>query len=755
MRSGIRLLPLCLAIALACTAYAKPAANGAPRKDPTLKHPADEFVLCRGNAVPEFPGIAPIGKASERPTAPADVQADLADLSKVGISVFDGHVEIRHADQWTFADHVSYDHDHDTWQALGNVKYQDNTVRLTADRADGDRGKDITTLSTQSQRIQYQLRNTRGNGQGDHGKVEGDQESFWDATWSTCDPQDRKWEIHADQVDMDRTTNVGTAHGATVKIGNVPVLYLPWMSFSLDNERKSGLLTPSFGMSERSGFMLSVPYYFNLAPNYDATLTGRYFGDRGLMLDGQFRYITASHGQGIINATWLPDDRQVHRDRGSLDIQTVTSFTPQFYALTDIHHVSDPGYLQDFSEQPFANAIGLLSSTAGVYGRGRYWTAGLYVQDWQITDPNLTKALEPFRRTPDLWFRWNQPFGEHLELGVRSEAVRFEHDELPGGSRTDFYPYVATPFSSAAWYVRPELGYRYTRYQLEQPVAPGDSTSPSRGMPIASVDAGAFFERDANLFGHAFINTLEPRLYYLYVPYRNQDDLPVFDTQQYSFAWDQLFRTNTFAGADRQTNANQLTAAITTRLLDASDGHEWFNASIGQIRYFQPPRVLLPGDPYAALGRSDLAVNANLALDDHWTMGAEYLYDPHSGRSDLFGVRAQYHFGHGGIVSVGYRYRPDLIRQSDVSFIYPLNENWRLLGRWNYSLLDHSTLEGLAGVEWQDCCMAVRALARRYIHDTSGDKDTAIFLEIELKGLGSLGRDTGTLLERDILGYSR
>ncbi|MBS0575169.1 MAG: LPS assembly protein LptD [Proteobacteria bacterium] len=753
MRPGVALLPLCLSFALVATVHARPG-GGTPHKDDALKHPADEFVLCRGNAVPEFPGIAPTGKAKDRPTAPADVQADWTDLSKIGTSVFRGNVEMRHADQWLFADQVNYQHEADTWQALGAVKYQDSTVRLTADRADGDRGKDITTVSSIDHPVQYQLRNTRGNGKGDHGRVEGDIETFWDATWSTCDPQDRKWEIHADQVEMNRASNVATAHGATVRIGDVPVFYLPWMTFSLNDERQSGLLTPSVGSSSHSGFMLTLPYYFNLAPNYDATLTGRWYSQRGLMLDGQFRFLTpTSHGQ--IDATWLPDDRQDHRDRGSLDIGAVANLDPHWYASADVHRVSDPSYLQDFSEQPFASAIGLLPSTLGLYGRGRWWSAGLYAQGWQIADPILTRVQQPYSRLPDAWFRFDRPFGEHLELGLRSEAVRFEQPTLSGGSRIDLYPYLAAPFENAAWYLRPELGYRYTGYDLDRPVVPGGSASPTRGLPIASVDAGAFFERDANLFGHAFVQTLEPRLYYLYVPYRNQDALPVFDTQSFTFAWDQLFRSNAFAGADRQSDANQLTAAVTTRLLDAGDGRQWLSASIGQIRYFTPPRVNLPGQPLLNLSGSDFVFDTDLALDDHWRLGSQYLYDPHDGRSDLFGVRGQYRFGQGGVLNLSYRYRPDQLRETDASFVVPIDANWRLLGRWNYSLRDRSTLEGLAGVEWQDCCMAVRFLARNYIRDSSGDKDTAVLLEIELKGLGSLGRDTGDVLVHDILGYSR
>jgi LPS-assembly protein len=723
-------------------------------KNPNLKHPDDEFALCRGNAVPEFPGIAPVGKTSDRPTAPADVQADLADLSKVGTSLFEGHVEMRHADQWVFADHVTYEHEQDTWQAVGSVKYQDNSVRLTADRADGDRGKDITTLTTIDHPVEYQLRGTRGNGQGDHGKVEGDQETFYNATFSTCDPGDRKWQIEGDRIDMDRSTNVGTAHGATVRIGKVPVMYLPWFTFSLDNDRKSGFLMPSFGSSSHSGFMLTLPYYFNLAPNYDATLAGQYYGDRGLMLDGEFRYLTQS-SHGTIDATWLPDDRETHSDRGSLDIKSFTGLSPHWNVNVDVTHVSDPAYLQDFSQEPFANTIGFLQSTAGLYGHGMYWSAALYAQDWQISDPSLLKSQEPYRRLPDAWFHWDQPFADHLELGLKSEAVRFDQAVLPGGTRLDLYPYVSLPFEHAAWYVKPEFGYRYTTYNLDQPVVAGGETSPTRGLPIADLDAGAFFERDTTVFGHDFVNTLEPRLYYLYVPYRNQDDIPIFDTQDYTFAYEQLFRTNAFAGADRQSDANQLTGAVTTRLLDAQDGREWFSASLGQIHYFTAPRVTLPGDPYVNLSGSDYVLDTNLALDDHWTVGTEYLYDPHDSATDLASIRGQYRFGGGGVVNMTYRYRRDLVREADASFIYPLNENWRVLGRWDYSLLDRSTLEGLAGVEWQDCCMAVRLLARNYIRNTTGQKDTAVFVEFELKGLGSLGRDTSQVLDRDILGYSR
>ncbi|MEO8743029.1 MAG: LPS assembly protein LptD, partial [Lysobacteraceae bacterium] len=657
MRPSLRLLPLSLALGMMTLAQAKLPGHAPQHAKP--KHPANEWVLCHGNAVPEFAGEAPTGSKDDRPTSPADVQSDSADLSKSNTSVFTGNVEVRRADQWMFADRMAYEHDTDTWQAVGSVKYQDSSVRLTADRAQGDNNKNISTLDT----IQYQLRNVRGNGKAAHAKVVGDQETYTDTTYSTCDPDDRRWEIRGQQIDIDRATGIGTAHHATVRIGDVPVLYLPYFTFPLDNQRKSGFLAPSFGQSSNGGFLLTVPYYLNLAPNYDATLTPRFYGNRGLMIGGEFRYLT-KNSHGSIDGNWLPNDSLRGYDRGSLFIKDTTSLSPNWYAATDLSYVSDNHFFEDFSNQPFGSAIGLLSSTAGVYGRGRYWSAGLFAQTWQVTDPLLTDASAPYRRMPDVYFRWEQPFAEHLELGLKSEAVQFDQKVLSGGSRIDLYPYIRLPFEKAAWFVRPELGYRYTAYNLDAPVVPGGNSSPTRGTPIFDIDAGAYFERDTTWFGRSLINTLEPRLFYLRVPYRDQSAIPIFDTQDYTFGYQQLFRTNSFTGADRQSNANQLTAAVTTRLLDAEDGHELLTASFGQIRYFDPPRVQLPGVAFVDRSGSDYVLDADLNLDDHWTLGGSYQYDAHDHRTDLGSLRGQYRFGQGGVVNAAYRYRPNLVKQA-------------------------------------------------------------------------------------------
>jgi LPS-assembly protein len=270
-----------------------------------------------------------------------------------------------------------------------------------------------------------------------------------------------------------------------------------------------------------------------------------------------------------------------------------------------------------------------------------------------------------------------------------------------------------------------------------------------------SLDAGAFFERDFDWRGGHYLQTLEPRLFYLKVPYRDQDDLPLFDTQPLTFGWPGLFRDNRFGGADRQADADQVTLALTSRVLSADDGRELISAGIGRIHYFDPPRVTVPGAPPLSDEGSAWVAEASLALAPNWSLSLAQQWDPDSERTTLSAVRSQWRFGEGGLVNASYRYRADLLEQADVSFVVPVNLRWRLMGRWNYSLRDRETLEALGGVEWNSCCVALRVLARRYIREFGGESNTGIYLELELNGVGSLGRDTARLLDDAILDYSR
>src|SRR5690606_23140964 len=279
---------------------------------------------------------------------------------------------------------------------------------------------------------------------------------------------------------------------------------------------------------------------------------------------------------------------------------------------------------------------------------------------------------------------------------------------------------------------------RYTSYRLDEPAgaAPGDA-APSRSMPIASLDAGLFFERDADIRGEDYLQTLEPRLFYLRVPYRAQTGPPPVDTPPMAFSWGQLFRENRYTGADRQTDANQLTLAVSTRLLRQSDGREKLSASIGQIRYFDDSRVTAPGEEPVDRGKSAWVGDVSYAVNDRWSIGGSYQWDPKYRRKDLASFRTRYLVGDTGVVNLSYRYRRNLLEQADLNFLYPLNESWSVVGRYYYSIDDRQLLEGIAGVQWDSCCLAVRLVGRRHVHNREGDLGTSVQLEVELKGLGS------------------
>lgn len=746
-----RTAPLAAALCWALSATA--AAADRQRDDPAL------WALCKPNALFDFyrPDLP---KNGDRENTAAELSAERFDIQDQQHYSLEGQVEIQRADQFIGADAMRFDNEAETYEAEGAVRYQDRGLLVGAQSAKGELQSDTNTL----EEVQYQLLEARGNGRAKRAVVRGEESELTGVSYTTCDPGTAGWSLNASRVDLDQAEGIGTARNATLRLGSVPILYLPYASFPIDERRRTGFLFPSIGSSQDSGVDISTPYYINLAPNYDLTLTPRFMGRRGAMLGAEFRYLTTTQ-RGELSGTWLPDDDQTGDDRGSLGFRHFGALGPYWNVQANLNHVSDDRYFEDFGDSLAAASTSLLESSAGLYGRGPYWTASLSAQDWEITDPFLPDGFEPFRRLPRLTFGYERPLHDNVIAGLRSEAVVFDHEERPGATRYDFYPWIAFPIERAAGYIRPELGFRHTQYELERGYSADFTTrSPSRDTPIASLDAGLFFERNANLFGKRMLQTLEPRLYYLRVPYESQDDLPLFDTQELTFGFAQLFRNNRFTGADRQMDANQATVALTTRLLEEASGRERLSASIGQIRYFSPQRIQLPGVAVTDLAGSALVGDLDLTLSDRWRVGISQQWDPDNELSDLSALRAQYRWNPRGVLNFAYRFRREqsgafadmvALEQVDTSFTVPVSERWRLVGRWNYSLLDSSTLEAVAGFEWESCCLAARVLGRRYVRNREGEMNNGIYIELELKGLATLGRKSGELLERAILGYTR
>ncbi|HEY5971078.1 MAG TPA: LPS assembly protein LptD, partial [Pseudoxanthomonas sp.] len=569
----------------------------------------------------------------------------------------------------------------------------------------------------------------------------------------------------------------GVAHGATLRVGKVPVMYVPWIKFPIDDRRHTGVLFPTIANSGRNGFDYRQPIYLNLAPNYDATLVPRYMSKRGLSLGGQFRYLYEG-GRGTFDGHWMPNDDLLQEradepgfdpatnpdpddSRGMFRFGGYHNLDSHWQARANLAWISDARYVEDFSNSLYGISATSLSSTIGLYGLGQYWNAGVMADTWQLADYNLTEDVLPYNRLPRLYFNWEQPLGAWFTAGLQAETVNFQHNDQGDGSRLDLKPFVSMPLQGASWYITPTLAWRYTSYRLDDELAAqfGDD-NPSRSLPIASLDAGLFFDRETEIKGSRFLQTLEPRLFYLNAPYRDQSNLPLFDTRPFTFSWGQLFRDNRYSGPDRQTDANQLTVALTSRLIRQSDGHEKLSASLGQIFYFDDSLVVVPGETPVESGKSAWVADANYSPTDRWTLGASYQWDPKFRREDLVSMRGRYLFGDSGVVNLGYRYRRGLLKQADFSFLYPVTPSWSVVGRYYYSMFrnptnDPTLLEAIAGVQWDSCCLAVRVLARRYVRNREGDLNNALQLEFVFKGLGSAGQDTERTLRRAILGYNR
>jgi LPS-assembly protein len=771
-----------------------------------------EYNMCRPNAMLSFYDPSVTKDTTLRETATTDIVSNLQGTS--GVKVESPEPDVYHltsrvrmvrADQVLQADDVTYNADSTAYDARGTVQYQEAGMLVSADRITG------TTTPNQgdADKVRYQLLQSRGNGLADHAKIMDPQHGrFSQATYSTCDVGSHMWEFRAKTLNLNKETGVGAARSATMRFKNVPFMYLPYFTFPLDDRRKSGFLYPTFGVNSYSGAFLTLPYYLNLAPNYDATIEPGYYSDRGAMLAGEFRYLLPK-SNGSFDIHYMPHDKGPDQDisgtsdrdgskqRYLLQVANSTQLGDGFNFGANINRASDNQYFRDFGNDVYSSSVGLLSSSAYVYKSGKYWSSSLGADDYQNVDAGLNNYVEPYRRWPRGTFNLDAPVLSWLDAGIDSEVVAFRKTDrapispgVPGqvdGNRLDLAPFVSADFQGAAWFVRPRLEYRYTDYRLDNDYQRFNYTqrSPSRSLPIASVDAGLIFDKQTNLFGTSYTQTLEPRLYYLYVPYRNQNALPTFDTNEMSFDFWQLFTTNRFSGADRQMDANNLTAALTTRLLDDT-GVERFSASIGQIRYFSDQKVQMPFVAPTNYAGSDYIAQTSIQFNDKWRMNTSYQWNPNTRNStypneqgqyfeqghdtDLATIAIQRRIKGDGIINFSYRYRRNVMEQFDTSVVYPVSERWRALARWVFARRDvlpvtlngttfntftysHRTLDAAVGVEYDSCCVAFRVLGRHYVHDYTRSTANAIMFEVEFKGLGSLSPQTGSYLRRAILGY--
>lgn len=704
--------------------------------------------LCPEQAMqPQPPQPPRTRRAPIQHDEPLDVTSDQGRYEVGGDATVTGQVVVRQSDRRLTADQVHVDPDTERVDASGHVQYDDPELTL---RGDAGRYQDG---AGQFSNAQFDLVQQPGHGKAATLALDANGiVHLTDVTFTTCPPGNTAWQIRANSVRLDTEGQAGIARDAKVEFQGVPILYLPWISFPLGNERESGFLFPSIGDSSSGGLQLSTPYYLNLAPNYDLTLQPTFYSRRGLDYMADFRFLTTG-SRGSLDFNVLPHDQVADQERSRIRVNDVTELPDNWRLRISAENVSDTAYFEDFSQGVDSTSLTFLPRQLELSYRDDHWRSGLMLSNFQTLDTELASTDRPYTELPRIYADglWAMHSILPLQFGFDSEAVDFRRNAGVQGWRLDLQPHAELLFDGAGYFLHPGIAFRSTTYDLTD-TATGEASTPSRNLPIASVDAGLIFERDTDSGSRRI--TLEPRLMYLYVPYRNQDSLPVFDTGLPDLNTVELFRDNRYVGADRIGDANQVSAGVTTRIFASDSGTRYLSATLGETFYLSQPRVTLPDEVAPGRQSSDLIAQVELKAFEHWSVDAGLQWDHQDSRAQESDVRVQYRPDGDSVVNLGYRFQRGLLEQADFSIAWPVTHEWSLYGRMLYSLSDHDSIDQFAGVQYSSCCWGIRVVARHYLSSRTGQQDTGLYLQLELKGLSNVGTASDAFLERGIRGYS-
>ncbi|MBD8494677.1 LPS-assembly protein LptD [Pseudomonas syringae] len=754
------------------------------------------------------------------------------------IATLAGDVVIRQGSMQVQAQEASLHQAENRGELNGDVRLRDKGALIVGDRAEVQ----LDTGEAQVDNAEYVLHKSNIRGNALYAKrAENAIIRLKDGTYTSCEPGNNAWTLKGNNITLNPTTGFGTATNVTLRVKDIPVLYTPYIYFPIDDRRQSGFLPPTIASGSDTGFMLVTPYYFNLAPNYDATLYPRYMTKRGLLMEGEFRYLTKS-SEGQFGGAYLNDendDRKLQSDydktRWMINWQHKGGLDSRLMTEVDYTDISDPYYFQDLqTDQIGISKTDFINQQGAVTWRGDSYTARLNAQAYKLaTVANIT----PYNRLPQLTLDGTLPYNPGgLKFDYQTELVRFDRDLRNGnfvdedgnvssrldnnvqglaranGDRLNLAPSISLPMNSTYGFLTPKLKYVYTQYDLDldgrgkadlldtrlNTTGEKYSSSQSRSVPVFSVDSGLYFDRDTQWFGKDYRQTLEPRLFYLYVPEKDQNDIPVFDTSETTFNYASLFRDNRFVGSDRIGDENKLSLGVTNRWIE-EDGFERQRFSIGQALYFEDRKVQLPGIVYterddAQANVSPIGMEYEFRFNRDWRFNSDFNWDPdsHSTRSGSAMFHYQPEDTPGKIVNVGYRYRNDQVRydqstgkwsiggdygtagqpgyvkdyykiqQHDFSVIWPIVPQWSLISRWQYDYNRARTLEAFGGFEYDSCCWKLRLISRYWVdYDEYSQEapqnekgDRGVFLQLVLKGLGGVtGAKVESFLDNGIQGY--
>jgi LPS-assembly protein len=732
-------LPAVLATLLACPALAA----GVPAEN--------SWRLCReGDSSIKYnppPVFAPEQKDATR------VSAETVENLSSDMAVFSGDVLIERDGLRLETGHMAFNKTLQTLDIDSPMHLDSHNLAIDAERG----WMDLELKNARFDNSRYLLPDSHFSGRTPRLTLEaGNETRLVDSIFTSCPPGQEDWYLQTGSLELNQATATGTAKHAVLWFYHVPLFYSPWLQFPLGDERRSGFLMPGFGVSDQRGFEISLPFYWNIAPNMDAMFTPRYMRDRGTQFNTEYRYLFA-HSSGEAQVDYLDRDEQTLQERYLLKYRHHTDFTPALNLDLDIQDVSDDGYFNDLNSDIAVTSISHLPRTLTMQYTQAAWRTKFLAQTHETIDPNISVDNRPYRRLPQINFYGDTTTGNSdLTLSLQGEWTAFEHesDLRPTGQRSDIYPRLSWPLQGNAWFITPAAGWRYTQYDLLD-ASDNDMNLDSRQISVASIDSGLFFERD---FTDHYIQTLEPRLFYLNVPYQDQSAIPLFDTGVADFSFAQLFSENRFNGIDRIGDTEQVTAAITTRLINTDTGDELASLSLGQIYYGEDRRVSIDNISIDETVRSDMLAEID-GRYNNWRARSTFLINQNTGDTDRRNVQLVYRRDNRHIANMAYRFNRDTINpdnsleQTDLAVVWPLSSKYTLLGRWNYSLRENQDVNVMSGIEYESCCWSVRLLAQRNLLDT-GNHESSFMLQLVLKGLGSAGdKKTTDILKHAILGY--
>lgn len=689
---------------------------------------------------------APPAPVIDPQTLPTEFRADRLHRAEEGISELTGAVEIRRGRQRLNAEQARYDANTRELEASGEVEFVDvGGASVRAPRLK----LNLDTRVGAAEDGRFVLPNGLGRGDTEGILFEGpDRTRLKRPRFTTCPPGTDHWFLRASEITLDTAKDIGTARNARVDFFGVPLFRLPYFTFPISDKRKSGFLVPQLGYGSNVGTVVAAPYYLNLAPQYDDTITPRWFFDRGVQLQNEFRYLGTGL-EGRLHTEYLPNDQQTGEDRAAVTFLHRQTLSPAWNALVDAERVSDSDYLSDFGDRIGVTSRTHLTQNAEVNYRGASTHFTARATDYQTLDRTVAPTGLPYARLPQLVFGWRPAAAPgRPQFRLDNELTNFERDIGVTGERAQVNPALHWPLTRAFGFLNPEVGARYIAYRLQD----HPTERPTVGAPYAAIDGGLFFDRETAFGRRGYLHTLEPRLYYLYVPYRAQDDLPIFDTGVPDLSFANLFRNNRFTGGDRLGDANQLTLALTSRLVDQENGTERLRVSLGQIRHFDDRRVnLTPGTVTG--DRSDLVGEAVAWLIGNWHVNSTVQWNPERDETARANYFLQYQPKPDRILNIGQRFIRNQLEQVDVSTAWPVGGRWSVAARSLFSQRDRQNIESYVGAHYTACCWALRFHVARRLVGKPGvgtEQRGQFFLQLELAGFGKLGEAPVSPLTRGL-----